>query len=115
MLLAIFYTNKFIPTRFAGITYGPVVFIRPEYKSDAGLLAHELTHVAQFWKQFITFGFLYLFSRTHRLGYEVEAYQEQLKHSPGNEKLYAQMLSTMFDLRVSFDQALFLIRNQQPL
>lgn len=33
----------------AGAARGPLVTIRPGYEADAGLLAHELTHVWHWW------------------------------------------------------------------
>jgi len=47
-LALIQYTNS-VPAGFAGVTYGPWVRILPQYRDDAGLLAHELEHVKQFW------------------------------------------------------------------
>ena len=42
------YTNN-VPAGFAGVTYGPWVRILETKRDDAGLLAHELLHVNQFW------------------------------------------------------------------
>jgi hypothetical protein len=42
------YTNN-VPAGFAGVTYGPWVRILETKRDDAGLLAHELEHVNQFW------------------------------------------------------------------
>ena len=42
------YTNN-VPIGFAGVTYGPWVRILETKRDDAGLLAHELLHVNQFW------------------------------------------------------------------
>jgi hypothetical protein len=42
------YTNN-VPAGFAGVTYGPWVRILETKRDDAGLLAHELEHVKQFW------------------------------------------------------------------
>lgn len=41
------YTDRFIPERFGAVNFGPVSLIRPKYKSDAGLHAHEAVHFTQ--------------------------------------------------------------------
>lgn len=99
-----FYTNWFIPKRFAATTYGPFIFIRPEKKSDAGLLAHEQTHVRQFWRNPF-FGIAYCLSKEARLKYEVEAYREQLKFSPDKADAFALALSTKYGLDITKDEA----------
>lgn len=100
----IFYTNWFIPARFSAMTYGPFIFIRPSRKDDAGLLAHEQVHVAQF-KRNPFFGLAYLFSKKARLGYEVEAYREQLKHNPERLYAYADALANKYGLDITLDEA----------
>lgn len=42
------YTNNVL-AGFAGVTYGPWVRILETKRDDAGLLAHEMLHVNQFW------------------------------------------------------------------
>jgi hypothetical protein len=100
----VFYTNWFIPSRFAAMTYGPFIFIRPEKKDDAGLLAHEQTHVRQF-KRNPFFGLAYWLSKKKRLDYEVEAYREQLKHSRDKADAFALALSTKYGLTITKDEA----------
>jgi nucleoside phosphorylase len=41
------YTDRFIPERFGAVNAGPVSLIRPKYKGDAGLHAHEAVHARQ--------------------------------------------------------------------
>lgn len=65
------YTNFGVHKGFAGTTYGPLVFIRPVYKDDIGLLKHELVHTKQFWT-------LRLLTMS-KLERELEAYAEQIK------------------------------------
>ncbi|TSP13972.1 hypothetical protein [Cupriavidus campinensis] len=69
-------TNRLIPKRFDGFSFGPLVLIRPG--TSAGLLAHELTHVAQFWRRPFTHAIRYQFSPAYRQACEVEAYRAQL-------------------------------------
>lgn len=101
----IFYTNKFVPSRFAAVTYGPIILIRPAYKNDIGLLEHEKIHVKQFWRTFGLTGLFYLFSKKYRLDCEIEAYKEQLKYSPGREELYATFISTKYNIPISVSEA----------
>lgn len=49
MPLALVQYTTSVPAGFGGVTYGPWVRILPQYRGDAGLLAHELEHVKQFW------------------------------------------------------------------
>jgi hypothetical protein len=107
MFHLVFYTNRFIPEKFAAFTRGPVILIRPEYRSDAGLMAHELVHVRQ-WYRNPAFGWFYRFSKGFRLNAEVAAYREQLRHSVNvsrDRDLFAQYLVEKYDLDISFAQA----------
>lgn len=99
-----FYTNWFIPARFAAVTYGPFVFIRPSKRGDEALLAHEQTHVAQFWRNPF-FGFAYLFSKPARMRYEVEAYRAQLKLRPDLLDALAADLATKYNLGITLAEA----------
>jgi len=104
MFSKVFYTDLLIPTKFAGMTVGPFVFIRPKYKDDVGLLNHELVHVKQFWKN--PFMFLwYGFSKKDRLVYEAQAFNTQLKYSPGRLDRFAGFLVTNYNLQITLDQA----------
>lgn len=78
----VIYTNWFIPGGYAGITYGFVALIRPEYRLDIGLRKHEEKHIEQFWRYFCWFPLFYLLSEKFRLKVEVEAYREQLRYYP---------------------------------
>ncbi|MDD3938098.1 hypothetical protein [Rhodoferax sp.] len=50
------YTDR-LPANVAGRANGPLIRIKPAYKNDAGIHAHELVHVAQFWRfGFVGFG-----------------------------------------------------------
>jgi hypothetical protein len=105
----VFYTNWFIPARFAATTYGPFIFIRPSKRDDVGLLEHEKVHVKQFWRNPL-FGIAYFFSKQARFKYEVEAYREQLKYSPGKEEVFADILVRKYKLDVTMDEALAALR-----
>jgi hypothetical protein len=111
MISKVYYTDKFIPERFAAYTIGFVVLIRPRSKNDVGLLYHELTHVKQFWHNPLM-GLFYKFSKASRQKYEVEAYKVQLTYKPDKEvykSLYAQYLSTNYNLDITKEQAIELL------
>ncbi len=46
----VFYANWPVPKSFAGAAYGPICFIRPEYRDDDGLRAHESLHATDWWR-----------------------------------------------------------------
>ena len=104
----ILYTNKLIPKRFAAVTVWPLILIRPEYRDDEGLKAHEEVHWHQVWTSLFTQPLLYWLSKKHRLAYEVEAYREQLTYG-GDAKLFAEFLATKYDLDIGYDEALKLL------
>ena len=81
-LALVFYTLRFIPEKYAGVTLAFLVLIRPSYREDAGLLAHEKTHVRQFWRTFGINMLRYYFSADYRLQAELEAYRMQLTYAP---------------------------------
>jgi hypothetical protein len=101
----IFYTNLFIPKRFAATTYGPIIFIRPEKKDDMGLLAHEKVHVKQFWHNPL-FGLWYFFSKKSRFEYELAAYKVQAAFNPERRERFAELLSTCYGLDITKEEAL---------
>lgn len=107
----VFYTDRFIPQRFAGMTYGFVILIRPEYRFDAGLLAHELTHVKQFRRSFGLLPLVALFSKKMKLNLEVEAYREQLKHTPDawHRAIFADFLVSKYGFKLTHEQAIALL------
>ena len=68
--------DRLIPARFDGYAVGPLVLVRPG--TSAGLLAHELTHVRQFWRTGGMYGLLSICSARWRQRFEVGAYRAQL-------------------------------------
>ncbi len=105
------YSNKFIPKRFAGITYQipftkhSIIIIRPKYKKDEGLLIHELTHAKQIEND-IFWNIKYNFKRKNRLCYEVEAFKNQMNQYY-NEHLdfFAKFLAENYNLKISIEEA----------
>lgn len=107
----VFYTNFAVPTGSAGCARGPFIFIRPQYKDDAGLLAHEQTHVKQWLRTLGLHSFMYLLSDSYKLASEVEAYKEQAKHYPDDRMpLFAKYISDDYGLSVTAIDALKLLR-----
>ena len=104
----IFYTDL-MPARFSGYTIGPIILIRPRCKDDAGLLAHEQVHVAQFWRSLGILPLLSLFSPSLRLKFEVEAYRKQLEFNPGAALAFAGFISTKYGLSITVTDALKLL------
>lgn len=100
----IIYTNRLIPEGFAAITLWPLILIRPEFRGDDGLHAHEEVH----WQQIIcTLGLfypLYLLSKKYRLKVEVAAYREQLTYG-GDAEYFAELLATRYRLGITKDEA----------
>lgn len=45
--LAFFVDSRYINSKFAAQTYGPLVLIDRKYREDRGLYVHELVHVKQ--------------------------------------------------------------------
>jgi hypothetical protein len=98
------YTTRFLKG-FAGYTYGPIILIDPAYKDDLGLLAHEQTHVKQFWRTFGLHPILYYFSESYRLKSEVEAFRVQLGYSPYNVLRFAEFISTRYNINITVADA----------
>jgi hypothetical protein len=61
-----------------GKAAGPFVIIGKPYARDRGLLAHELTHVRQFWTRgLLIHTYLYTLIRKYRLHAECQCYYQQ--------------------------------------
>lgn len=106
----VFYTNFGVMAGFAGTTRGPFIFIRPEYKDDTGLLAHEKVHVRQWFRTLGLHSFLYMLSDRYRLAAEVECYREQAKHYPDDRMpRFAVFISKYYGLSITVKDALGLL------
>jgi hypothetical protein len=112
----VFYNSALIPARFAAYTIGPLVFIRPAYKTDEGLRRHEMTHVAQFWKSWGFSVIAYELSKKARLQYEAEAYAVQRSYDLSVGKgdkllLFGGFLVKNYNLGISLDAATAAIKD----
>lgn len=105
----IIYTNHLIPQGFAAITLWPFILIRPEFRGDEGLKAHEEVHWQQVWTTLGLFYPLYLLSKAYRLKVEVTAYREQLTYG-GDPVVFADYLSTRYRLGITKDEALSMLK-----
>ena len=107
----IFYTNRFIPEFAAACARGPFIFIRPEYKDDLGLKAHEMEHVKQWLFTLGLHSILYLLFSEYRLWAEVDAYKVQAEYYPDDRKpLFAQYIATKYKLNITKEDALKLLK-----
>lgn len=105
--MMVFYTDWFIPARLAACTRGPFIFIRPAYKDDAGLLAHEKVHVKQWLRTLGLHGLLYLLFDKYKLASEVEAYKVQASlYSDDRRPQLAAHLATHYGLNITQHEAL---------
>jgi hypothetical protein len=108
-------TERFVPRRFDGLSLGPIVLLRPG--TSIGLIAHELTHVRQFWRRPFTHGPRYLLSRSYRLACEVEAYRAQLQaagSTPARVSRLAEHLATQYRLGLDHETAIRLLTRDEP-
>ncbi len=103
----VFYTRRFLGWR-GGLTVWfivPIVLIHPRFRNDRGLLEHELVHARQAYRIYVLDSLLYRSSAWYRYRCEIEAYQAQLRYSPGNENRYARFIASRYGLDVSFERA----------
>lgn len=105
--MKVIYTNL---SPADGFTVCPwLILIKPAFKPDTALLAHEMVHVGQMQKVgLIRWWCGYLFSAEARQGYEVEAYREQTRLGM-NAGIAALMLSGNYRLSLSPERALELL------
>lgn len=131
MISYIHYTDD-IPEGFGGVSYGPYIKIRPKYKDDSGIHAHEQVHAKQWWAWFLAGAVvayflwplgeflwyyallagvgmhfaLYKFVHAYRLWSEVQAYKLQACYYADDRRLlFAKFISTKYRLNISLEQA----------
>jgi len=95
----------------AGFTPLPnLMIIRKDSQHSVPLHKHEETHQEQMRRDgVIKFWFRYLFSKKHRLNYEVEAYRAQIAAGASLDSC-AAYLAGMYYLGIDFEQARCLLR-----
>lgn len=104
-VIALTFYTRLVPGSFSGYAVGPLILIRHEFRDDAGLHAHEETHVAQFWRRPFTHDLRYMVSRSYRQACEVEAYRAQLALAPWGLMKFADSLSKKYGLRLTEAEA----------
>jgi hypothetical protein len=141
MIPAIIRYTDDMPAWMGGYAKWFYIAIRPKYKDDKGIHAHELEHVKQWWittilaalliagglyftqaapVQYIytglslaVFQLLYSIIPQFKLRMEVLAYREQLKHYENDRTaLFARFISTKYGLKITADEAEQLLRTQ---
>ncbi|MEC5207373.1 hypothetical protein QF022_002329 [Vogesella perlucida] len=133
----VIYTDR-LPEGVGGTANGPLVRIRPEYRDDAGIHAHEYQHVIQ-WYQEGALGMLlvalialaagchwslalaiapvgmaahslgYALSASHRLWCEVQAYQVQMQYGLRLDDAALRLMSPRYKLGLRYIDALRLL------
>jgi len=107
----VMYSDQLPQPWQGGVTQGPVIRLRQKYMDDAGILAHELVHVRQWYRTLFVHPLLYLFSKRYRLAAEAEAYREQLRHYPDDRtQLFATFMATHYGLQISVAEAMDALR-----
>jgi hypothetical protein len=107
----VIYTSD-LPENKGGVANGFIVRIKPKYKSDNGILQHELTHIKQWYRTFTFHSLLYLFNKKYRLSSEVEAYREQLKYYLDDRTdLFAKFIAEDYNLDVERDNVIGMLKN----
>ncbi len=111
-------SNNLVVPGFEGFNAGLVIFIRPRAWANEALIQHELTHTQQLIRSAGLYAILQAVSRSTRLKGEAEAYLAQLAATPEAErtelrKRLATVLSTRYNLGISYREALLLLRGDQ--
>jgi hypothetical protein len=132
----VIYSDNLIPRQFGGITLGPVIIIRPQYRGDHGLHVHEREHVRQWWSLAVpcwllalpfaaigdfhtafglvllglaAHGGLYLLSRDYRLWAEVEAHRAHVASGALGLAEAARRISNDYRLHIHQEDALAML------
>ena len=96
-----------MPKKFGGFSLGVLVFIRPMWEDNEGLIQHELTHVKQNLRTFMYSGLKQNWDKQHRLDRECEAYAVQLTYSKSkanHKKTYINFMYNKYNLGMTKKQ-----------
>jgi len=133
----VIYTDR-LPSGVGGTANGPIVRIRPEYRADAGIHAHEYQHVIQWYAEGLVGMLLvallalaagvhwplalaiapagmaahslgYALSASHRLWSEVQAYRVQMRHGLSLDDAARRLMSPRYKLGLHYIDALRLL------
>lgn len=129
----VIYTDR-LPSGVGGTANGPIVRIRPEYRGDAGIHAHEYEHVRQWYAEGLVGMVLlallalvggchwnlalavapagmaahslgYALCASHRLWSEVQAYKVQMRHGLNLDDAARRLMSPRYKLGLSYNDA----------
>ena len=109
--------GTFIPKRFVAFVFGFIIFVRPSHRNNVALIEHEKVHVHQFWRTFCTHGIWYQFNKGYRLRSEVEAYAVQIRMrrilgQPEDIERYAGYVSDLYNLDITTDEVVKLLKEE---
>lgn len=133
----VIYTDR-LPSGVGGTANGPVVRIRPEYRADAGIHAHEYQHVIQWYAEGLvgmllvvllalaagihwplalalapagmaTHSLGYALCTSHRLWCEVQAYRVQMRHGLCLDYAARRLMSPRYKLGLRYNDAVKLL------
>jgi len=129
----VIYTDR-LAEGVGGTANGPIVRIRPEYRADAGIHAHEYQHVIQWYAEGLvgmllvallaraggctwplafaiapagmaTHSLGYALFVSHRLWSEVQAYKVQMRHGLNLDDAVARLMSPRYKLGLHYNDA----------
>lgn len=107
--MPVFYTGFLLREWQGAKNFVWFSIIRPKYKDDVGIHAHEHRHSVQSLKGLFVFHAIgMLLSKTYRAACEVDAYAEQLKHSKNVEAdmiRFSYMIATRYKLNLTKEEA----------
>lgn len=104
----VIYNDSLVPEKFGGITWVFFILLREKYKTDQGILEHELVHVRQLYRTLFLSPLIYLRSKKYRLKCEVEAYRKQLSYYPDKAdslRWMSNAISTKYKLNITAAEA----------
>lgn len=133
----VIYTDR-LPSGVGGTANGPIVRIRPEYRADAGIHAHEYEHVRQWYSEgligmalavmialvlgcnwslalvtaplgLVTHSLGYALWARHRLWCEVQAYRKQMRHGLSLDDAARRLMSPRYKLGLRYIDAIRLL------
>lgn len=104
----VIYKDSLVPKKFGGVTRLFFIFLREKYKTDQGILEHELVHVRQLYRTLFFSSLIYPLSKKYRLKCEVEAYQKQLSYYANKTdslRWMSNAISTKYKLNITVAEA----------
>lgn len=99
-----FYVDE-MKEPFVGRAFGPLIFIRKDWKEDKKLWLHEYEHVKQFYMTLFLHGLLYTFFRKYRIWAEARGYAAQTADDKSNlATMGRRMALPVYDLRLTKEE-----------